>query len=72
MEAEEKFNLIKEFIEADGRNFEEECLVVYTMPTTKQIRCVMPLEEGLDKLMKKFSEEPATKDIHVCLKLKIH
>lgn len=72
MEAEEKFNLIKEFVEADGRNFEEECLVVYTMPTTKQIKKIMPLEEGLDKLMKKFSNEPATKGIHICLKLKIH
>lgn len=72
MEAEEKFNLIKEFIEADGRNFEEECLVVYTMPTKKRIGKVMPLEEGFDKLMKKFNNEPATKGIHVCLKLKIY
>lgn len=68
---EEKYNLLKEFIEADGRSFEEDCMAVYTTPS-KQIKKIMPLEEGFDKLMKKFNNEEATKGIDICIKLKIY
>lgn len=68
---EEKYNLLKEFVEADGRNFEEDCMAVYTTPT-KQIKRIMSLEEGFDKLMKKFKNEEATKGIDICIKLKIY
>lgn len=67
----EKYNLLKDFVEADGRNFEEDCMAVYTTPT-KEIKKIMTLDDGFDKLMKKFNNEDATKGINICLKLKIY
>jgi len=68
---DEKYNLLKEFVESDGRSFEEDCMAVYTTPS-KQIKRIMPLEEGFDKLMKKFNNEPGTNGIDICIKLKIY